>query len=109
VARRSRKKQPLKKAKKKRFYKLENTAMKNFVILLAATAATLLTAFASAEARPVALYERWCLNVIEGRGGDVFRCDYATYNQCMASRAANGEWCMLNPALGSEGTPRYYR
>jgi hypothetical protein len=81
--------------------------MKNFVVI-GAMAATLLTAMA-AEARPVRPYERWCLNVSEGRGGDVFRCQYATYGQCMASRTANGEWCMLNPELGSEGPPRYYR
>lgn len=82
--------------------------MKNFV-MIGAVAATLLTALAAAEARPVRPYERWCLNVNEARGGGVFRCNYATYNQCMASRTANGEWCMLNPALGSEGPPRYYR
>ncbi len=81
--------------------------MKNFVVI-GAMAATLLTAMA-AEARPVQPYERWCLNMSEGRGGGVFRCQYATYGQCMASRTANGEWCMLNPELGSEGPPRYYR
>jgi len=81
--------------------------MKSFV-MMGAAAATLLTALAAAEARPVRPYEQWCLNVNEGRGGDVFRCYYATYGQCMASRTANGEWCMLNPALGRE-PPRYYR
>ena len=81
--------------------------MKSFVTM-GAVAATLLTALTAAEARPVRPYEQWCLNVNEGRGGGVFRCYYATYGQCMASRTANGEWCMLNPALGSE-PPRYYR
>jgi hypothetical protein len=90
------------------FDKLEDTPMKSFV-MMGAVAAALLTALAAAEARPVAPYERWCLNMTEGRGGDVFRCEYATYNQCMASRTANGEWCMLNPELGSEDQPRYYR
>jgi len=81
--------------------------MKSFV-MMGAAAATLLTALAAAEARPVRPYEQWCLNVNEGRGGGVFRCYYATYGQCMASRTANGEWCMRNPALGSE-PQRYYR
>ncbi len=81
--------------------------MKSFVTMGAA-AATLLTALAAAEARPVQPYEQWCLNVNEGRGGGVFRCYYATYGQCMASRTANGEWCMRNPALGAE-PQRYYR
>jgi len=81
--------------------------MKSFVMMRAA-AATLLTALAAAEARPVRPYEQWCLNVNEGRGGGVFRCYYATYGQCMASRTANGEWCMRNPALGGE-PQRYYR
>ncbi len=81
--------------------------MKSFV-MMGAVAATLLTALAAAEARPVRPYEQWCLNVNEGRGGGVFRCYYATYGQCMASRTANGEWCMRNPALGGE-PQRYYR
>jgi hypothetical protein len=81
--------------------------MKNFV-MIGAVAATLLTALA-AEARPVRAYERWCLNVNEPRGGGHYRCSFATYEQCMASRTANGEWCMQNPELGSEGPPRYYR
>jgi hypothetical protein len=83
--------------------------MKKFVILAAATAA-LLTAIGAVEARPVRPYDdAWCLNVSEGLGGNIFRCQYATYNQCMASRTTNGEWCMQNPALGSEDQPRYYR
>jgi len=81
--------------------------MQSFV-MMGAVAATLLTALAAAEARPVRPYEQWCLNVNEGRGGGVFRCYYATYGQCMASRTANGEWCMRNPALGGE-PQRYYR
>ena len=81
--------------------------MKRFVTM-GAVVATLLTTLAVAEARPVRPYEQWCLNVNEGRGGGVFRCYYATYGQCMASRTANGEWCMRNPALGNE-PPRYYR
>jgi hypothetical protein len=82
--------------------------MKSFV-MMGAVAATLLTTLAAAEARPVRPYEQWCLNMSEGRGGGVYRCYYATYGQCMASRTANGEWCMQNPALGSEDAPRYYR
>ena len=78
------------------------------LVMMGAVAATLLTALAAAEARPVRPYERWCLNMSEGRGGGIYRCYYATYAQCMASRTANGEWCMQNPALGSE-PPRYYR
>ena len=80
--------------------------MKNFVIAGAA-AATLLTALA-AEARPVRPYERWCLNVSEGRGGSYYRCNYATYGQCMASRTTNGEWCMQNPELGNKYYPPRY-
>lgn len=82
--------------------------MKNFV-MMGAVVATLLTALPAAEARPLRLYEQWCLNMNEPRGGGHYRCDYATYGQCMASRTANGEWCMRNPELGSEGSPRYYR
>ena len=81
--------------------------MKSFV-MIGAVAATLLTTLA-AEARPARSSERWCLNISEGRGGSYYRCNYATYGQCMASRTANGEWCMENPALGSEGQRRYYR
>jgi hypothetical protein len=44
----------------------------------------------------------WCLNVSEAWGGGHFSCDYNTYEQCMASRSANGEWCMQNPALGRQ-------
>jgi len=76
------------------------------IVMAGTLAATLLAAFA-VEARPVGPYERWCLNVSEGRGGSHFRCDYATYGQCMASRTTNGEWCMQNPALGYDGSPRY--
>ena len=72
------------------------------LLIATATAATLLTA-AAAQARPVAPNERWCLNVSEARGGGVYRCNYATYSQCMAARTANGEWCMQNPALGYGG------
>jgi hypothetical protein len=78
------------------------------LVMTGAVAATLLTALA-AEARPVRPYEQWCLNMSEPRGGGHYRCDYATYGQCMASRTANGEWCMRNPALGGDGPPRYYR
>jgi hypothetical protein len=81
--------------------------MKNFFIS-GAVAATLLTT-AAAEARPVRPYEQWCLNISEGRGGGIYRCQYATYGQCMASRTTNGEWCMQNPELGYESAPRYYR
>jgi hypothetical protein len=81
-------------------------AMRSFAIIATAGAISL-TALASAEGRPVWPNERWCLNANMGGGGDVIRCLYATYNDCMASRSANGEWCMLNPALGSE-RPRYY-
>ena len=81
--------------------------MKSFVII-GAVSTILLTALAAAEARPVRPYERWCLNEKGGRdGGGHYSCNYATYNQCMASRTANGEWCMLNPELGGE-RPRYY-
>jgi len=79
--------------------------MRNFVIVAAAAAAVLTAA--SAEARPVRPYEQWCLNISEGRGGDTYRCGFATYGQCMAARTTNGEWCMLNPALGS-APPGYY-
>jgi Protein of unknown function (DUF3551) len=85
----------------------ENMNMKH-VMIIAAVAASLLTAL-TAEARPVRPYERWCLNMTEHRGGGIFRCYYATYEQCMASRTANGEWCMLNPELGSEPRGYYYR
>jgi hypothetical protein len=79
------------------------------LLIAGAMAATLLTALA-AEARPVRSYEQWCLNVKEGRGGSYLSCYYASYNQCMASRTANGEWCMLNPAVGYQGAPgSYYR
>ena len=77
----------------------------NKIVMLGALAATALTAL-PAEARPVEFYGRWCLNVSEARGGGHYRCDYATYGQCMASRTTNGEWCMRNPALGY-GPPRY--
>jgi Protein of unknown function (DUF3551) len=90
----------------KDFGKLGNTPMKYFV-MMGAVAATLLTALA-AEGRPVRVYEQWCLNVTEGLGGGVYRCQYATYYQCMASRTANGDWCMRNPALGGEDAPGYY-
>jgi Protein of unknown function (DUF3551) len=73
-------------------------------LLLAGAAAALFTAMA-AEARPVRPAERWCLNVTEFRGGGHFRCQYASYQECMASRTANGEWCMLNPALGNQYYP----
>ena len=77
--------------------------MKNFVIV-GAFAATLLATLA--EARPVGRDERWCLNVSEFRGGGSYRCNFATRDQCMASRSANGEWCMLNPELQAQ---RNYR
>jgi len=78
--------------------------MKNLVIV-GAFAATLLATF-SAEARPVGRYERWCLNLNEPRSGGSYQCNYATQDQCMASRSTNGEWCMLNPELQGE---RQYR
>jgi Protein of unknown function (DUF3551) len=73
-------------------------------VILAAGAATLFTALA-AEARPVRPAERWCLNVSEPRGGGHYRCQYPTYGACMASRTANGEWCMQNPELGNAYFP----
>jgi hypothetical protein len=54
----------------------------------------------AAPAQTVGRYERYCLNVSEPRGGASPRCRYATYQQCMDSRTANGEWCMENPAIG---------
>ena len=77
------------------------------LLIGAAVAATLFTTLA-ADARPRAYGGSWCLNVKEARGG-YYRCDYATYDQCMASRTANGEWCMQNPALSYQPGPRYYR
>jgi len=79
--------------------------MKNFFIVAASTV-TLLAAL-PAGARPVHPNERWCLNVSEYRGG-AYRCSYATQDQCMASRTANGEWCMLNPELQAQDQ-RFYR
>jgi len=67
-----------------------------FMIILAGTAAVLLST-ATAHAQ---YSGRWCLNEKEFRGGGYFRCDFATYRQCMAARAANGEWCMRNPRYG---------
>jgi hypothetical protein len=81
--------------------------MKTFVIV-GAMAATVLTAVA-ADARTLRPNERWCLNVSLHMSGGVYRCDYATYEQCMAGRTTNGEWCMLNPELGSEPRGNYGR
>ena len=78
--------------------------MKNILILGALAVALLNVVIA--EARPVRSNERWCLNVKEGwEGGGHYNCNYATYDQCMASRTANGEWCMLNPEFA---TPQGY-
>jgi hypothetical protein len=74
--------------------------MKFMIIALTGAALTLLSVAAEAQ------YVRdglWCLNSKENRGGGSFRCDFATYRQCMASRAANGEWCMRNPRFGGRG------
>ena len=76
------------------------------VITLLALAAIELTA-AIALARPIAPYERWCRNVSEMNGRAGYLCIYATYEQCMASRTANGEWCMVNPEL-AVAPPSYY-
>lgn len=82
--------------------------MKN-LIMSGAAAVALLSAVTAADARPVRVSESWCLNVSEGRGGAVYRCNYASYGQCMASRTANGEWCMQNPELAYRGYYPAYR
>ena len=67
-------------------------------VIIAAAAATLLSA-ATAEAQYAG--GPWCLNSKESRGGGAFRCDFASHRQCMASRTANGDWCMRNPRYGA--------
>ena len=47
----------------------------------------------AAQARATA----WCLNE-KVTGG--FRCGFTSYEQCMAARSSNGDWCMQNPAGG---------
>jgi len=41
----------------------------------------------------------WCLNEKLPSGGS-YRCGFATYEQCMAARSSNGDWCMQDPASG---------
>jgi len=79
--------------------------MKRQIVILAAFA-SLLSSGTASKARPVWVNEYWCLNVKEDRGGGRYVCSFATYEQCMASRTANGEWCMLNPEL--RAAPRIY-
>jgi hypothetical protein len=72
--------------------------MKNWIMITALFAGLFYSL--AAPAQTVGRYERFCLNTSEPRGSASPRCRYATYQQCMNSRTANGEWCMENPALG---------
>jgi len=72
--------------------------MKRIIVAAAVLAGLLYSQ--TVPAQTVGRNERFCLNVTEPRGGASPRCRYATYQQCMDSRTANGEWCMENPAIG---------
>jgi hypothetical protein len=61
---------------------------------------------ASAAQAQRAPYDAWCRDQNLGRaGGSVQICMAYTYQQCMASRASQGESCYLNPRYDA----RYYR
>lgn len=76
--------------------------------LVAAGFAAVLFAASGVDARqrPEAPYDAWCRDQNLGRaGGSVQICMAYTYQQCMASRASQGESCYLNPRYDA----RYYR
>ncbi len=55
--------------------------------------------------------ETYCLQSSDGGvggGGMSLHCYYATLAQCMASRTANGDWCMENPVIGFSKRQRNY-
>lgn len=86
--------------------------MKAF-ILFAGTAIALVGAFAPAQAKQhLRKNETYCLETRVGGdrgGGTIIECNYETMAQCYASKAGQGDTCMLNPVLAFAQRDRYYR
>ncbi len=80
--------------------------MKNKLLLSAALGFSLgfsLFAAGAAEAqRQNPPYDLWCRDQAVGFGGTVPICMAYTLQQCLASRAAQGESCYLNPRYASQ-------
>jgi hypothetical protein len=75
-------------------------------LLFGAMAAFSLLAASAAEAQRQAPYDLWCRDQSLGdASGSVQICMAYTYQQCMASRASQGESCYLNPRYD----PRFRR
>jgi hypothetical protein len=65
--------------------------------VLAAAAVIALAAPASAQ-QPVRANERFCLEVFDPAPGPLL-CRYESLQQCLASRTAPTDHCLLNPIL----------
>jgi Protein of unknown function (DUF3551) len=66
-------------------------------------ALVLLGAMVGAEAQEkLRKNETYCLQSAGGAndGPPPLLCNFETREQCLASKTTNGDWCMLNPALG---------
>jgi hypothetical protein len=75
---------------------------KKMRIILALALLGSLAAAGSADARQNPPYDLWCRDQAVGFGGTVPICMAYTLQQCLASRAAQGESCYLNPRYATQ-------
>jgi hypothetical protein len=71
-------------------------------LLMLALLLSSMSGSANAQARKLRKNETYCLQSAGGAndGPPPLLCNFETREQCLASKTTNGEWCMLNPALG---------
>jgi hypothetical protein len=70
------------------------------LLFVAVTLAAIAAGFAPAQAQRV---YRYCLMERlgggPGSGGEMMRCAFDTWGQCMASKSGNTDTCIINPWL----------
>ena len=70
-----------------------------YAILAALLASGLAAAGSASAQQTVRANERYCIEVSDSTGIHPLLCRFETYEQCIMSKTAPGDRCMLNPYL----------